>query len=567
MVSNKQKSIYGLGIFLAILLALNYLAGELYWRFDLTKEKRYSIAESTVETLKGLDDVVYIKVYLHGEFPAGFERLESATRDLLNEFKVYAGRRIEVQYIDPTAERNEQLRSKIQQDLESRGLRPTRLTVKDVDQSTQKKIYPGALISFGDREMPVQLLENQIGYGQEMVLNNSIILLEYKFANAIRKLSRYGNQRIVFLQGHGELAPPQWSDFAVKLKELMYEVDTLDLRSEYKIPEKADLCILAKPRVPFSEKEKFKLDQFVMRGGKLLWLLDHVNAEMDSMRGRDFHFAQARDLNLTDQLLTYGVRVNEDLLMDLQLCLPIPVVIGESGGVPQQDLFPWFYFPLLGGSGDHPIIRNLDPVSAQFANSIDTLPRNDIRKTVLLHTSRYSKAVKAPVRIHFGIIKDKPPVDAFQQSYLPGAVLLEGEFESVFRNRLAGSFRNAIDSSSELSFSEKSVPTRMIVIGDGDLIRNDVGRDGSPFPLGYYRYTQQTFANKEFLLNCVEYLLDETGSMQTRSKEIRIRALDKVRLQEEKVRWQLFNLLLPLVFITVFGLLFVQLRKRRYHRK
>ena len=365
------------------------------------------------------------------------------------------------------------------------------------------------------------MLNNQFGQGPQEALNNSIILLEYKFAKAIKNLIRNRKPQVAFLEGHGELGDQEIDDLARSLSEF-YELVRHDLAKELFIPKEYDVVVVAKPDTFFKESDKYKIDQYIMRGGKVLWFLETLHAEMDSLRGRNVFIPQPYRLNLEDQLFKYGVRVNNNLIQDL-VCNPIPLVIGYQGDVLQTQIYPWYFFPLLTSSGDHPIVKNMDAVAAQFVSSIDTVGAKDIRKTVLLHSSQYTKLVFDPVRVNLGILKNPPDEAQFNKPYQAAAVLLEGEFESVFENRLAATTLRMIDTVQDHSFKERSIPTKMIIVADGDIIRNDMTRDGLAYPLGYDKYSDQTFANKDFILNALEYLIDDSKLIETRAKEIKLR--------------------------------------------
>ena len=564
-ITNRADALIRLALLLGILLLVNIVATLYYFRLDLTTEKRYSISKPTINLVKNLKDVVTIKVYLDGDLNAGFTRLKQSTRNILTELRAYGGRKIEFEFIDPMAIQNLDERKAVITDLLQRGLSPTNLTTKSKTESKQQLIFPGAIATFAGREMPIQLLESQIGYGPQEVLNHSEILLEYKFANAIKKLTQYQPPAIAFLEGHGELSELQTADIRQLLQSLQYEVKSLNLSTNFNIPIKYSVAVIAKPTVPFSEKDKYKIDQFIMRGGKVLWLLDGTNASMDSLRtSPDGQFVAGNDFNLDDMLFKYGVRINTDVVQDINLCNSIPLIVGKMGNAPQTEMFPWYYFPLLVSQNNHPIIRNLDPVASFFASSIDTIMNKGVNKTILLHTTQNAKAQLAPTRVHFGILQSKPNPAYYNQSELPVAVLLEGSFQSVFNNRLSPEFLAAGDSVAELKFKEQSNDSRMIVIADGDIIRNEVRSDSGAYPLGYYGYTKQQFANRDFVLNCIEYLADESGILETRNKEIKLRLLNGVKVQDEKLKWQIINLVLPISIIVLAGLAFGYWRRKKF---
>lgn len=551
---------------LVIIVLFNLTAAHFYQRIDLTREKRYTLSKATKELLRNLDDVVYAKIYLEGDFPAGFKRLRNSARDLLDEFKAYSRKEVEYVFINPNAGSAED-RKAVYKELTEKGLQPTNLRVKADDALSQRIIFPGALFIYRGQELPVQLLENRMGMAPQQVLNNSVELLEYKFANAIRMLIQRDKPHVLFTRGQGELTDKEIAGIVAALRELQYRVDTINLTRQL-IPRFADVLVVAKPAKKFREQEKFKIDQFIMEGGSVLWLIDAMDADMDSLRGKTVYLSQARDLNLDDQLFRYGLRLNDDLVQDLQ-CNRIPLVVGMMGDRPQTELFPWYYFPVVTPASEHAIVRNLDAIALQFAGTIDTVGKRDtlhlVRKIPLLRSSHYSKALLSPVRLHFSMLKEPPDPRSFQQKNLILGLLLEGRFESVFKNRVAPSLEQALDSIHRPFRSESSF-SKMIVIADGDVIRNDVSPAGAAYPLGYWRYTDQTFANNEFILNCIEYLADDTRLIETRNREVKLRLLDSQKVKEQKTTWQLLNTGAPLLAVIIFGLAYNFTRKRKYAR-
>jgi ABC-2 type transport system permease protein len=563
-LTNRRDALILMALVFIILLLANVVSRYFYFRLDLTAEKRYSISKPSKVLVKNLKDVVTVKVYLDGDLNAGFTRLKESTRNLLNEMRAYGGKNIEFEFIDPMAIQNLDERKALMTDLMQRGLSPTNLTTKSKTDSKQQLIFPGAIITYAGREMPVQLLENQIGFSPQQILNNSEVLLEYKFANAIKKLAQYRAPRIAFLQGNEELNNLETADIRQTLEGLSYQVKDLDLHSNYHIAN-FDVIVIAKPRTAFEEQDLYKIDQFIMRGGKALWLVDGTNATMDSLKKNpQGQFVQANDFNLDNMLFKYGVRINSDVVQDINLNNPIPLIVGQMGNAPQTEMFPWYYFPLLVSDNNHAIIRNLDPVASFFASTIDTIQNRGVNKTILLHTTENAKAQLAPTRVHFGILQGKPNPAYYNQPKLPVAVLLEGEFESAFTNRLPPETKAAFDTVAELKPVDKSAKSKMIVIADGDIIRSEVRNDSSAYPLGYYMYTKQQFANKDFILNCIEYLIDDSGILETRNKEMKLRLLNKMKAEDEKLKWQLINIALPILLVVLAGLGFGFYRRKRY---
>ena len=564
-INNRRDAIFLLLLSVAILLLANVAIQFVHLRYDLTAEKKYSLSPSTKKMLKELKDVVVFKVYLEGDMPAGFKRLRQGTRDLLTEMRAYGGKNIQFEFIDPITGKNGEERKAILNELLEKGLAPANVKTGKANEQKLTMVFPCAIAVFGGKEFPIQLLENQIGFGQEETLNNSVISLEYKFANAIQKLTMYRPPRVAFSTGHGELSSIQVADIQQQLINLKYEVANLDITKRYKIDDKFDALIIAKPTVPFDEKDKYKIDQFVMHGGKILWMIDATTASMDSLqRNMGQQFALEQDLNLEDLFFKYGFRINADLIQDISMCNQIPLVVGKMGNAPQTEMFPWYYFPLLISDNNHAIVKNLDPVAAQFCSTIDTIRNADIKKTILLRTSDNSKAILTPMRVHFGILQQRPNPQYYNQPRLPVAALLEGTFSSLYKNRLSAEFLATADSMQELKFIDKSADTKMIVIADGDIARNEIRNDSTTYPLGYFPYTQQTFANKDFVLNCIQYLVDNSGILETRNKDVKLRLLNKVRVEQEKTKWQLINIVLPILVVLGFGFLFSYYRKKKY---
>jgi ABC-2 type transport system permease protein len=391
------------------------------------------------------------------------------------------------------------------------------------------------------------------------MLNNSIQQLEYELANTIRKLASEKVSTVAFIEGHGELDSLSTADIMKSLSEY-YNIKRIKINEQLKALQNIDAIVIAKPDSAFSEKDKFIIDQFIMRGGKVLWLIDRTYADMDSLNKSSNFMALTKDLNLDDMLFKYGVRINTNLVQDLQ-AVPIPIVIGYIGNQPQQKFFPWFYSPLLMPYSKHPIVKNLNAIKAEFISTIDTVGAKGITKIPLLHTSKYAKILPTPVRVSINMLREEPKIEQFNKSYKTLAVLLEGEFESNFKNRLAPE----IVDSKEINFREKSIPTKMIVVADGDIIKNQIHHStGRPMPLGYDKYTKEVYGNKNFILNAMNYLLDDSGLIGARSKEIKLRLLDIDKLKKERSRWQFLNVVAPLLLVVLYGLIRFYWRKRKY---
>lgn len=566
-MGNRRDAIFILIITMAILLLANILSQYVYARFDLTSEKKYSVMPSTRKLVKNLHDVVTFKVYLEGDMSAKYKRLRQSTRDLLNDLRAYGGKNIEFEFIDPIKGKSEAERKALIEELYNKGLAPANDQTGSATKLNNTLVFPCAVAYYMGREFPIQLVETQAKVDQEVLLNKSAVTLEYKFSTAIQKLIQYRQPKIAFSTGHGELNEDQVADIQQQLINLKYAVARLDITKRYMVDQDFDALIIAKPLQPFDEKDKYKIDQYIMHGGKVMWLIDATTADFDSLKvNLTGQFVVDRNLNLEDQLFKYGARVNTDLVQDINLCNPIPLRVGSMGGGPQINLFPWYYFPqLISDSCNSPIVKNLDPVAAQFASTIDTIRNPGVKKTFLLHTSENSKAVLTPARVHFGILQQQPNPQYYNQPRLPVAVLLEGEFQSLYKNRLSQEFLAMGDSVSSLKYEDHSGQNKMIVIGDGDIIRNEMAPQNKfAYPLGYYSVTERTFANKDFILNCIQYLTDSSGLLETRNKEVKLRLLNAGRVRDEKVYWQVVNVLLPIGVVIVLGIAFNYYRRKKY---
>jgi ABC-2 type transport system permease protein len=559
---NKFNSFLQLFTGIAIVILLNIIGNYVFYRFDLTAEKRYSLSPATKKLLKELDDVVYFKVYLEGEFPAGFKRLRSETKEMLDEFRAYAGENIQYTFINPSQNEDIRKNTEVYEQLYKAGLLPTSLQVKTENGEQNQIIFPGALVSYHQNNFPLQLLKTQVAMGEEEVLNASIENLEFEFASTIMKLTTKVKDKIAIVEGHGELEGKKLEDI-IKALEEYYVVERVRLNNQLFALRGFKAAIIAKPDSAFDEKDKYVLDQFIMKGGKTLWLIDPVMASMDSLTKNNVTLGLANPINIDDILFKYGVRLNTNLVLDAQSA-PIPVLAGYQGNQPQYKYYPWIYFPVAFPFNDHPIVKNLNAVKFEFASGIDTLNNKAIKKTILLASSQYSRSINTPARIDLSILKKDPNPKEFYRKNIPLAVLLEGEFESVFKNRLVPTVADA----EEFAFKSNGKKTAMIVISDGDVIRNQVqSSTGKVYPLGYDRYTQQQFGNKNFIMNCMNYLLDDSGLIAVRTRDIQIRLLDKTIIQESKLKWQLICILSPILMIILYGIFSTWMRKNKYASK
>jgi len=572
--NRKKQQLFQLGGIVLILVLIHLIGSMLFTRFDLTSEKRYTLSPSTTKILKGLDDIVFFKVYLEGEFPAGFKRLQRETKELLDEFRAH-NKNIQYEFINPSANENIKERNDTYQLLVEQGLQPTNLQVKTKSGLDQQVIFPGAIVSYRNSEVAVELLETQMNVPPEAVLNNSIQNLEFKFTNAIRKISRKKKPAIAFIQGHGELDEQETFDITNTLSEdysvirltINGQINALVKRAlvdsvndEYRIFPKYAAIVIAKPDSAFSPKDKFIIDQYIMYGGKVLWLIDPVFTSMDSIQRQESTVAVQNKIDLQDQLFTYGVKLNENLVMDL-VAMSIPLRTGQIGNQPQISFFPWYYFPLVTPFEKHPIVKNLNTIKTQFVSSIDTVKSVKVKKTVLLKTSPYSRIVPIPAMVSLAITREEPNERFYHGPPQTIAVLLEGVFQSDFRNRMPPSLSQA----KEIGFRDRSQPTSMIIVSDGDIIRNQFHiPNGYPLPLGYDQFTRETFGNKNFILNALNYLTDGSELISIRSRELKLRLLDKTKINNNKIFWQAFNLSAPVALVMLIGIILIWLRKRKY---
>ena len=564
-----------LGAGVLIVIFVNVIGYYLFVRLDLTSEKRYTLSKSTKTLLKKVDEPVLFRVYLEGEFPADFKRLQNETKEMLNQFRAY-NKNIQYEFVNPNNFDDPQERQVFYQKLAQKGIQPTQIQVSTGNGVTTQVLIPAADVMYKGSETSIQLLQSQKYVDQSQLLNNSIQSLEYVLSNAIRALSRSMKPTVAFMRGHGELPLPNLSDIIGSLYEY-YTLDTVRMDeninslttrtlnpkdSTYQFHNKYDLIIIAKPTRPFSDRDLYILDQYVMYGGKLLWLVDPLDADLDSLAHAGQAVATRYPLNIEEMLFTYGARINPDLVMDIR-CRPIPMTVGMVGDKPQIQFQPWLYFPEIVPLSSHPIVRNLDLIKTDFLSSIDLID-NDIEKTVLLTTSEFSRVKNAPSIYDLNEAKIEPDRRLFNRQNIPVAVLLEGRFKSMFRNRLTPDFTEL----PAMGYREVGDSTRMIVISDGDIIKNRFNyNDGTGFPLGYDFYTEAMYANKELLLNCVDYLVGDDGAIASRSRDIKIRKLNVMKLKEERTKYQLINILLPSGIILLASIAIIIIRRKQYRKK
>lgn len=552
--SRKLEDYLWLANGLVLLVLLNILSSSFFFRLDLTDEKRYSIKEQTRTILTSLSEEVYVEVYLEGELNAGFRRFRNAIRETLEEFRIQSGNKLRYRFIDPATAMSEKAQNEFMAELASKGIQPTRVIDKKEGQRIEKLIFPGAVIAYGGAETGVQLLKGNKANSSEEEINQSIEGIEYELANAIYKLSNDNPKRIGLVTGHGELQGVQISALTSALLEL-YDVAEVSLTEEPL--SKFDALIIAKPTSGFSDLDKYNLDQYLMKSGNVLFLVDKLEANMDSA-AREGYLAFPYNQGLDDMLFRYGVRLNMNLVQDASSG-KYPLFIGAEGGNQKVQLMDWPFFPLINRYAEHSITTNLDGVMLKFASSIDTVKAVGIKKTPLMFTSPNSRVLAAPVSVSVENIRKELKPDQFTEQSIPVAYLLEGKFTSLFKNRFLPTGVTSDD------FSAEGRDAKVIVVADGDVARNGINpRTQQPQPLGFDRAMNYTFANKDLLLNMIAYLTDEDGLIKARNKEVKIRPLDKERINSEKAKWQTINLLLPLIAVALFGVARTYYRKRKY---
>jgi len=554
----KQSSLKYIVLLIVGLVLANFLASQYHERFDLTQDHRYTLSPAAKQIIEDVKSPVIIDVFLKGNFPPEFRRLQNETRQMLEEFSAYNSN-IRFNFIDPLEEGDDA--NAIAEEFYKLGMSPARVSVQENGKASESLIFPWATANFNDRTVKISLLKNKLGASDEERVNNSVQQLEYNFADALSRLVHDKQKKIAIMRGNGELGDANIADF-IKTVRQYYYVAPFTLDSVEKDPQRTlqelnefDLIVEAKPTQAYTEKEKLVLDQYLMQGGKSLWLTENVAMETDSLFN-DLGAALAfpRQLNLSDFFFSYGIRINPVLVNDLYSA---PIILAQGNGNDTQFTpYPWFYSPLTSSPNTHPIINNIEAVKFDWANQIDTL-KNGVKKTILLSSSPRSKVEGVPREISLNIINTKPDLSTYTGGEQPLAVLLEGKFKSVYKNRV-----KPFDLKNDLTESKE---TAMIVISDGDVIKNQLQK-GQPLELGFDRYTGNTYGNKELLLNAVNYLLDDSGLIDIRSKEISIAFLNSERIAEEKSQWQLINLVLPLLILAIGAFGFTYYRKKRYQK-
>ena len=543
---------------LLLVVWVNMLADSWPVRIDLTEEGRYSISEPTKELLRNLEETVYVEVYLEGELPSNLRRLQKSIRETLEEFSVYGGSNIEFTFKNPVAGGSRQAQEQMMMELSRKGIQPTDLSYTREGNTVRRRLYPGALISYGGREAGVMLLKGNKGSGNEELLNQSIEGVEFNLAYAIRELVSNDRKRVGVVTDHYAIDTLALAGFQSLLLE-KYEVSSIELSAQVQPLAGFDAVVVAKPSVAFSESEKYLLDQYVMGGGKILFFVDALSVDMAGAEGAGT-MAFPIEHNLTDLLFQYGARINADFVQDMSSG-EFLVIDGMIGDQPQMKLIPWPFFPEVNRYSDHPIVKNLDATIFRFASTIDTVKADGITKTPLMFTSERSRVLSSPVRVNLNDVRGGIDPETFRQGSQPVAYLLEGAFTSLYRNRVLPRGVN------KTGFRENGAASKVVVVADGDFIRNELNpENGQPMELGIDPVSQKVYANKDFVVNALEYLMDDSGLILARSREVKIRPLDKVKVDEGRTFWQVLNLAGPLVLLLIFGVAKAFLRKKKYTR-
>ncbi|RWX00555.1 gliding motility-associated ABC transporter substrate-binding protein GldG [Flavobacterium cerinum] len=561
MEQRKQKNLKQLIVTLVVLLVVNFAGNYYFKRFDLTHDKRYTLSSTTLDIIGDVQEPLYIDVFLEGQFPGEFKRLQDETRQLLEEFHA-ANPNIIFQFTNPLED--EKGRDQAMQELYKLGMTPINVTVDDKGKQSQEMVFPWALANYGKKTVKIPLLKNLMGASTAEKVVSSVQHLEYALVDAINKVTKEKEKKVAIIKGNGEMHDLLMGDFIKQIRESYY-IGPFTLDSVAKSPQRTleslkgyDLAIITKPTEAFSEDEKEVLDQYIINGGKTLWMIDAVQIEMDSLyNATGSTLAFPRDLNLNDMFFKYGFRINPDLIKD-EMATPLKLASGEEGSATQYQEHLWKFAPFVYPESDNPIVKNMSGIKFDFANGIDTL-KNGIKKTVLLRSSELSKKVGTPVEVRLDMVTEEfNPKNYLTKGFIPMAVLLEGKFHSAFENRV-------------LPFKDPTYKTegkagKMIVIADGDIVKNQLDQNYQPLELGYDKWTKNFYDNKGFLMNCVNYLLDDNGLINIRSKDVDLPLLDKQKVYDNYSTAQFITIGLPIVILVIFGILFTYLRKRKYSK-
>ena len=568
----KKSHILQLVLGLVIIVFLNVIGYFFFARIDLTQEKRYTLSESSKKLMSNLEDIVFIRCYLEGDIPSEYKKLRNETKEMLDQFRAYNDD-IEYEFVDPNSFENAKDKNEFYQRLFEKGFSPLLTTSTSNNSQVQQYIFPYLEITYKGRTTIVPLISSKNGFSSDGIVNASIENLEYNLYTAIRSVATQQRGKVAFLYGHGEWQVENIWDFISSLSEY-YTVDSISINEKLNaltervydsvnpnivnIKNKFDCLVIAKPTSIFSYKDLYLIDQYIMHGGKVLWLVDPLLVSMDSLQTQANTFAISNFTGVDDILFRYGVKLNTNLVTDMQ-CAKIPIVTGQyQNNTPQMTYYPWNFFPEISPNSNHIISDKISPVKMEFASSIDTT-NSPAKKTVLLSSSNRTRVLNSPVNVSLQMLKQKQDASLFNSGAKDVAILLEGEFSSAFKNRLTPE----MELNSQIGFKDFSDTTAMIVIADGDVVRNDF-MNGQLLPLGYDKYTRKMYGNKEFLVNCVNYLCGDEDLIPLRSREVIMRNLDLAKVEREKTAWQIVNVALPIVVIVLFGVLLAVLRKKTF---
>lgn len=568
----KKSHILQLVLGLVIIIFLNVIGYFFFARIDLTQEKRYTLSESSKKLMSNLEDIVFIRCYLEGDIPSEYKKLRNETKEMLDQFRAY-NPDIEYEFVDPNSFENAKDKNEFYQRLFEKGFSPLLTTSTSNNSQVQQYIFPYLEITYKGRTTIVPLISSKNGFSSDGIVNASIENLEYNLYTAIRSVATQQRGKVAFLYGHGEWQVENIWDFISSLSEY-YTVDSISINEKLNaltervydsvnpnivnIKNKFDCLVIAKPTSIFSYKDLYLIDQYIMHGGKVLWLVDPLLVSMDSLQTQANTFAISNFTGVDDILFRYGVKLNTNLVTDMQ-CAKIPIVTGQyQNNTPQMTYYPWNFFPEISPNSNHIISDKISPVKMEFASSIDTT-NSPAKKTVLLSSSNRTRVLNSPVNVSLQMLKQKQDASLFNSGAKDVAMLLEGEFTSAFKNRLTPE----MELNSQMAYKDFSDTTAMIVIADGDVVRNDF-MNGQLLPLGYDKYTRKMYGNKEFLVNCVNYLCGDEDLIPLRSREVIMRNLDLAKVEREKTAWQIVNVALPIVIIVLFGVLLAVLRKKTF---
>lgn len=571
---------FGWLVAVILFLVTIYLSSFFRYSIDLTAEKRFSLSASTKKLLENLDSVVTIKVFLTGTLPADYKKLNIATGDLLDEFRDISHNSVKVIFEEPGKNLPDTAKDILYDSLSRMGVvfEQNENLSEGGQKNTSQLIIPSALIFYKDRSpfavdlrssrkvfKNFNVIEQEPQEDKEATLNSAESLLEYKFANAIDKLTRTYVPTIAYTIGNGEPTDLKVNDLGESLRN-DYRLAVFDPKQGYPNPDEIDAMLIVKPTKAFSDEDKLKLDQYIMHGGKIIWFIDKLYAELDSlMRSKSDFVAFDRNLNLDDILFKYGVRINNDLLQDLN-CSKIPVVIGYNpDNSPRMQRIPWPYYPFVSSQNNNPISKNLDRVLPIFPSSIDTVKALGIHKTILLASDTNSRSISTPAMVSINSVADDPNFSSFKKSYVPVAVLLEGKFTSLFANRLTKAIQDSVQKASGKAFAavaEKD--TKQIVASDADIVTNALSPTTGPMQMGTLPLENYRFANKEFFLNSVDYLVSNSGIFESRNKDFTLRLLDKKKVEDQRTTWQLINIAGPIALIILFGIFYQLVRRKKF---